>query len=221
METSLSVLYTANIAGNLSLLPALHTFIRQIKAQPIEDEATVRICASEQLPQRYLLVDIGGACTADVWHCDVTGGRSTLMVMDAMGYQAVNSSAYLNDESRVRLADSLMQLVAVDSDHPWSDEDVLITVGMSSPSHAKQGLQLDLAPAPSVQFEQGVLRLAEVQQGQVGMVRVGSIDGNGQLGILGRAIFTMPPQTHPDPTIAGTVDFVLSEADFYQRRKNN
>lgn len=218
METPLTILYTANIAGDLSLLPALHTFIRQVKAQPADDEDTVRICAAEMLPQRYLLVDLGGACAAEVWHCAVTGGRSTLMVLDAMGYRAANTTGYLAEDSRAKLEDNLMQLVPIDAMHAWSDDTLLITVDATGASQSRQALHLDLAPALATDFEQGILRLAAVQSGQLGMVRVASTNGNGQLTITGRAIFNMPPQTHPDPTIAGTVDFVISEAQFYQRQ---
>lgn len=219
METPLTLLYTANIGGDLSLLPALHTFIRQIKAQPVDDENTVRICATENLPQQYVLVDLGAACATDVWHCEVTGGRSALMVMDAMGYQAVNTTGYLSDESRAKLEDNLMQLVAVDTAHSWENDILHITVGAAGPSQSRHPLHLDLAPASAIGFEQGILRLASVQRGQVGMVRLNTAEGNGHLTVSGRAVFTMPPQTHPDPTIAGTVDFVLSEAQFYQRRR--
>ena len=114
MEKPLTLFYTANVRGQLDLLPRLHTFLRQLKAQPVDDEFTVMLCAVEPLQRQFLLLDLGAACADDVWHCAVTGGRSALIVMDAMGYQAANVSGYLTAEARTRLEANLLQLALLD-----------------------------------------------------------------------------------------------------------
>src|SRR5689334_10902814 len=117
MEKSLTILYTANIRGDLELLPRLYTLIRQLKAQPIVDEDEVMLCAIEPLARRTLLLDLGNSCAPDVWHCVETEGRSTLLVMDAMGYHATNVSGILTRESRAKLDANFLKIALVDESH--------------------------------------------------------------------------------------------------------
>src|SRR5688572_24616875 len=111
MDSPITLLYTHNLRGDLSLLPRLHTFIKQLKALEVDDEDDVMLCLVQPQTRRTLLIDLGGSCAPDVWHCAVTGGRSMLMVLDAMGYAAV-SAADLTPDAREKLADTAqMRLV--------------------------------------------------------------------------------------------------------------
>ncbi len=91
---NLSILYTANIRGDLALLPRLYTFLKSLQADlrqfAPEDESEVMLCAVQPRPVQTLLLDLGDSCAPDVWHCAATGGRSTLIALDAMGYHAAN-----------------------------------------------------------------------------------------------------------------------------------
>lgn len=212
---NLFILYTANLRGDLDLLPRLHTFIRQLKAQPVEDEAEVMLCAVEPVPARWLLLDLGGSCDAAVWHCAVTGGRSTLMVLDAMGYDAAQVS--LPAESRARLSANLLRLALVDGDHPWTSGDLLVTAGDRQQPQTDHRLRILLTPANATQLNGDTLHLVDVQAGQVGLAQVRLFP---PITLIAQAILDLPTSTPADPTISATVDFVLSEARYYQRRQS-
>lgn len=201
----LTILYTANIRGDLDLLPRLYTFITRLR---------------QRVEGRVLLLDAGNACTHEIWHCEVTGGRSTLLVLDAMGYHAANVNGFLNSAGREKLAENLLKLALVDDADGWSEDGVLVTANDHAPTQAHD-LHIILAPGESTVLERKTLYLATVEQGEVGRVQVSSVDGNGRLAITQQAVETLPSGTPPEPTIAATVDFVLSEARYYQGRRGD
>ena len=95
----LTVLYTHNLRGDLDLLPRLYTLLQRLRSAA---------------PGPCVLVDLGASCVPDVWPCNVTGGRSTLFVLDAMNYQAARVSDVLSPESLEQLApQTMMALVDV------------------------------------------------------------------------------------------------------------
>lgn len=185
MEASL--VYTCNIGGNLQLLPRLHTFIRQLRTGAI-------------------LVDLGGACAPDIWHCDVTEGRSTLMVLDAMGYDL--AYAPLTSESRSKLQDQIM-MGLVDETHPITLKSILFTT-----ESRHEGDEVIVLPAETTAYKDNTLHLAAIQAGEVGVIHV-----HGDK--LKQMIHRIPDGITPDPSISGTVEFVLSEARYFQRKKRH
>jgi hypothetical protein len=200
----LTVLYTANLRGDIERLPRLYTCLRQLQTQ-----ATGRI----------LLLDAGEACAAGVWHCDVTRGRSMLLALDAMGYHAANATGYLTAAGRVKLAENLLNIAVLMEGEVWEQDGVAVTT--DDPPSQAQPLHIALTPASETRLDQHTLHLATINAGQVGAVHIGPAAGNGRLAILQTAIHTLPPTTLPDPTIAATVEFVLSEARYYQRRQDS
>lgn len=68
-----TILYTASLSGQLTLLPTLFTRIQMEKSR-----------ASGPT----LLVDMGRSCAPDTWICTATRGIGMLVAMDAMGYDA-------------------------------------------------------------------------------------------------------------------------------------
>jgi hypothetical protein len=193
------ILYTANIRGKLDLLPRLHTFMRRLRAQPVEDEEAVMICAVEQLLPQNLLLDLGNSCAPETWHCAATEGRSTLIVLDAMGYDAANVEGLLTEAARQRLRENFIRMALVEG----------------TPLE-REGLHIHLKPAAATRLDGNALALAGVNAGQVGLARVGKLGGRWTL--FEQEVLTVPPETPPDATIAGAVDFVLGEARLYQRR---
>ena len=121
METPLTVFYTCDLRGDLDALPRMQTFLRQLKALYGED--AVRVCADDPAPPggRFLLLDIGGSCAPDVWHCDASGGRSMPVALDGMGYHAINVSGFFAPDAREKIGGSI-QIALVDDDHP-ADKD--------------------------------------------------------------------------------------------------
>ena len=228
---NLSILYTANIRGDLTLLPRLYTFIRSLQAdirrfEP-EDEAEVMLCAVQPKPLQTLLLDLGDSCADDVWHCAATGGRSTLIGLDAMGYHAANVTGILLPESRDKLAANVMSMGLVDSEHPWQLNNLYMTalsgqeIGDSYTQHSAlstQPLHISLTPAITTRLALNTLHLARVETGQVGTAYIGGMDS--QPNLLADAVFDLPADTPPDPTISGTVDFVTNEARFFSRKRD-
>lgn len=200
--------------GDLELLPKLYSFIRQLKAY-YSSEAVVQVCSLDpaQAPGRVLLLDLGESCALDVWHCDVSDGRSTLVVLDGMGYDAarVADAAAKRDQMGGGIGIAL-----VDADNPHAIDDVWLTADpRSGESHS--GLQIVLSPADETQLDGNVLSLAAVERGQVGAAQLTQISGRWSL--TSSDIHDLPRRTLPDPTIAASVEFVLSEARYAQQRK--
>ncbi len=218
MEKPLVALYTANLRGDLDLLPRLHTFIRQLKSQSPDVEHDVMVCMVEPVSYRTLLLDLGNSCAAGVWHCDLTGGRSTLMVMDAMGYHAANVAGFLSADGRAKL-EGQVSVALVDVAHTWQQDDIFVTNGTrrGEPPLRPYSLHIALTPATSTRVDGNTLHLASVNAGQVGMAQVASVAGKPTL--MAHEVFDLPPSTLPDPTIAATVEFVVGEARYYEKKR--
>jgi hypothetical protein len=214
MDTPLTLLYTHNLRGDLSLLPRLHTFIKQLKALEVDDEDDVMLCLVQPQTRRFVLIDLGGSCAPDVWHCAVTGGRSMLMVLDAMGYAAV-SAADLTPDARAKLADSA-QMGLIDAAHRWESDGVIAATTRQPDPGA---FQIVLQPGDNLRLDGRIVYPRGLNAGQVGVAHFSFVLGQPYL--IAESVFTMPPGTAPDATIAGMVDFVTSEARHYQRRQGS
>ncbi len=201
---SLTLLYTANIAGDLALLPRLFTFLQQLKADS---------------RQPALLLDLCGSCADDVWHCRETGARSTLMALDAMGYHAANVAGTLDDRNHEELADQVT-LGLVDAGRDWlyrapPVSDGSISVRLRARADAAR-LQIVLSPAERTAIEGNAVYLGAVSAGQVGEALV---DLQEAPTLITARVHVMPPDTPPNPSIAGTVEFIEQEARLLARKR--
>ncbi|MBZ0304089.1 MAG: hypothetical protein K8J31_30415 [Anaerolineae bacterium] len=202
MEQTLTIFYTANLRGDLNLLPRLYILLRRLK---------------QEAGSPTLLLDAGRACDDSVWHCAATGGRSTLLVLDAMGYTAANVSGYLTPAGRTQLTNNLLGMALLDQGDRWENEQVVITAREASIA-APGKVHIVLACDEHTALNQGTLRLGTVETGQVGVIRLSSASGTGHLSLLRDNVLTLPSATPPDPTIAGTIEFVLAEARYHRRK---
>ncbi len=223
METPLTLLYTAHLRGDLARLPRLYSFLRQLKAYYTSEEV-VQVCSLDpaQPPGRTLLLDLGDSCAPEVWHCQVTGGRSTLVVLDGMGYDA----AAVEDASQLKaqMGESV-RLALVDADTPRMIEDMVISLfdndeggsGLASQAARPYSLEIRLTPAEATRLDGDRLTLGDVAAGQVGaaqLIRVGD-----RWSLARHELHDLPHRALPDPTIAASVEFVLSEARYAQKRR--
>ena len=221
METSLTVLYTANLRGDLDLLPRMYSFVRQLKAYFSEE--AVQLCPDDPAPAtlegRTVLLDLGESCAADAWHCQVTGGRSTLVVLDSMGYDAANVSGFLAPEGRAKL-DGMVRVALVDEQHPFDDDWLHLRTAQDKSRRRAASTERDItilmSPAKATTYADNVLSLAPVTAGQIGVARVCLKKIPYELEET--LVFDLPRRSPPDPTIAGIVDFVTSEARFVQKK---
>lgn len=207
----LSIFYTANIRGDLDVLPRLYTFIKALRGQ---GEPAVRPDDARD-DNRFLLLDLGESCAPEVWHCAVTGGRSALIVLDAMGFHAARAG--LDAAARDRLRANLLAMALVDDDHPWQENNVLVTSdpGRGGSETLPYALQIALSPASETRLDGRTLWLAGVKTAQVGVVQVNDVPA-----LIHHAVYDLPSTTLPDPTITAAVDFVLSEARQLQRKSS-
>ncbi len=198
--TPFTLLYTAHLRGDLDRLPRLFTLLRTLRAE---------------FSPRYLL-DLGDSCTPDVWHCAVTEGRSMPIALDALGYTAMNVAS-LSASSRAKLVDQLTTAL-VDADHPHITDAVHFAL---HPVSDADGLQVLLAPADQTTLDPDLRRLAlqAVNADQVGVVRVQINPESGLPELHSTEVRVLLPETPPDATIAGVVDFVVSEARYLQKRQ--
>lgn len=198
METPLTILYTCSLRGALDTLPRLYTFLktlRQTAARPGD---------------HILLLDLGGSCAPEVWPCAVTEGRSTLVALDGMGYHAANVQGALSPSSRAKL-EAQVTMALVDDAHPHVWGAALLSSRII-PLPAAHSLGVTLAPAARTGLQDGWLSLARVSGAQVGVARVTGAQVHAE-------ICPLPPAAPPDPTIAGVVDFIRSEARYYENRR--
>lgn len=200
---SLALLYTANIAGDLALLPRLFTFLQRLKSA---------------LGQPALLLDLGGSCADSAWHCRETGGRSTLIALDGMGYHAANVAGGIDRVQRDKLAPQVT-LGLVDTGRDWlhrpppaADQAIRVTL---APRVNSDRLQICLAPAEATRIEGKIVYLGAVSAGQVGEA---VLKLRGEPALVAARLHEMPPDTPPNPSIAGTVEFVEQEARLFDRR---
>lgn len=206
-----TILYTANIRGELDLLPRLYTFIKELRSR---GNLSGRPPFDRADHNRFLLLDLGHSCAPEVWHCSVTGGRSALLVLDAMGFHAARTD--LDAASRERLRGNLLGLALLDDEHPRQENDILITAhGRGEPPVRPCTLHIVLAPANETRLDGRTLLLAGVEQGQIGVAQVSD-----EPALLHHAVHDLPAAVLPDPTITAAVDFVLSEARQAQRKNS-
>lgn len=199
----LTLFYTCNLRGNLHKLPRLYTFLQRLK---------------QQHASKPLLLDTGNACSDAVWHCELTGGRSTLVVLDGMGYHAASVSGYLQPEQRYKLQNAISTGM-VDAEHNWRyhvppvrDEGVVVA-GQQTPALR---LCIVAAPAEETRLQQGTLYLQEIAAFDVGIVR---LDLQTTPDITAFQVETMPAGLPPDATIAASVEFVEDEARYLQKKQ--
>src|SRR5690606_1109253 len=121
---------------DLPLLPRMYSFIKPLRAHYSEESET--LCEGDPAPAnplgKVLLLQLGDSCSPDVWHCEVTGGRSTLAVLDGMGYDAADVHGVRADDAREKLGD-MLRLALVAESHEWKREGIVVT---STPSENEE-----------------------------------------------------------------------------------
>lgn len=200
---NLSLLYSANLRGDIALLPQLFTFMQRLKPQ--EGPGS-------------LILDLGNACDDAARHCRQTGGRSMLIALDGMGYHAANIAGALDARNR-KLVDTQVTMALVDDANDWryrtpplEDTGIWLTL---KPNSRSARLQICLAPDERTRLDGNVLFLRDVCAGQVGTV---SVDLRRSPRVTDSAIHDLPPDTPPNPSIAGAIEFIESEARLFHSR---
>ena len=200
MAESLTLLYTQDLGGDFNQAAQLGRWLREIRA-------------SFARGKRVLLLDLGNASAEDSWHHRLTGGRSTLFVLDALGFHAVNACGTVHGVISPALQEGF-RMAILGPGGEFCDErgerPIRCVVGPAPTRKAGEALCLSLSPAAETQLSDGVLSLERVPGGCVGRLELWLGDSGAQ--ILESAVHPLPPRLQPEPSITATIELVLAEA---------
>lgn len=200
--STVTLLYTANLRGELALLPRLFSLIQGERRSG--GEVT-------------WLVDLGDTCALDSWVCCATEGRAPFLVLESMGYDGVviggPEGVPIPPSSLRRLAGTLAMAILI-----WSRATPL----------RKRGITVTVAPGDvPVPDGQPAIRV-DRSTGALPAPGARPVLGDVPQGCLARVDLAWPawtvqaarhlavtPDTPPDPTIAAIVELVESEASAY------
>lgn len=200
MAESLTILYTQNLRGNFNLAAHLGRWLRDLRTQYAAG-------------MRTLLLDLGNASDPTSWHHQLTVGRSTLFVLDAMGYHAINASGTIEGTLAPALREAY-RLAILSPESDWWDErgEFKVHCIVSELPHQSEesALGISLTPASETQLASGFLRLSHLPAGSVGRVQLRLEENNAEM--VEQEEHPLPDDILPEPSISATVDFVLSEA---------
>lgn len=199
--SSVTLLYTANIKGDLHLLPRLFTLIQ-----------VVRRAAEGPV----FLFDVGDTCARDAWVCRATQGRAPFLVLDSMGYDGAmigggEEVPIPPSALRLLVGDMLMKAIIWDRTKPLTKQGITLTVAPGSAD-----VQADSGPVIRANRSSSALPaphdsppvLGDTAQGTVAAVKM-----HWPAWTVAEAYtVAISEHTPPDPTIAAVVDLVESEA---------
>jgi hypothetical protein len=156
----------------------------------------------DSAPGTVLLMDVGRAWSANSWICQMTENRAPYIALDAMGYDAAFVDGLSPTEFDKVNAQVQTQLVVSGVQFNF----VLDAVGLSFVPDES---------ASEATMQSARVRLPMPSQGTIHHLR---------LDVIGQTIaqqHTIPIDATilPDPTIAGAVDFIVSEARYYQKKR--
>ncbi|MBK8020271.1 MAG: hypothetical protein IPK19_02315 [Chloroflexi bacterium] len=128
-----------------------------------------------------------------------------LMALDGLGYNAASVSGFLSEAARQKVEQmgAIVRLALHTVNQPVNHD----------------GLRIGLVPGEATTLDaEDWLRLAAVTHGEVGVAHLDREGGAWRLASSG--IYRLPPGQLPDPTIAGMVEFILAEADYARKRRD-
>jgi len=204
---TVTLLYTANLGGDIWLLPRLFTLIsreRQTANGPV------------------LLLDLGDTCSIDSWVCRATEGRAPLLVLDSMGYDAAWIGGPEKTPIPLRSLEKLygqmmMPLIAWGSDYHLTKRGqtfALYSGDPVPPGQERYRVRIDRSVHVLPDSTDPVLTLGDVPKGSLARVDVRLPEWT-----LSAAQMTLlPPGTPPDPTITAIVELVEGEARYYAQQ---
>jgi hypothetical protein len=223
--TSLTLIYTAALAGQLELLPRLFTRIEQERAA---------------VNGPVILIDLGQACRAETWICEATQGRGMLVAMDAMGYDAFHIGPRDALYTRPELVEQIRQIILTPlAAGPWMAPvnrgklklllvNALNLTQIAAAQDAQVDLIVGLRLGDSAQIEASwrdphrllLLDGGLIESGPLlGRLDITLVPEPPYIGIMNQAALLLSPDLIPNPTITGVVEFVQSEAYYAERKR--
>jgi hypothetical protein len=183
----LDVFVTANMQGDLDMLPRLYTAIRR---------------ARELVPNTALLIDTGRAWSAESWVCTATENRAPYFALDAMGYDAAFADGLSLAEFDKLRGELQMQLLASEAQFDYALNGVNLSFGVATNTDAAS-------------MQSGLVRVPMPTRG---LILHMTLDAQT---ITQQTVLRLTDAHLPDPTIAGAVEFIVSEARYYQKKREH
>ena len=197
----LTVLYTANLAGQLDLLPKLFSLIQQER---------------QEASGPVFLVDLGDTCVVESYLCRETQGRAPFIVLDGIGYDA----AVIGGPEKTPIPVSALRSLGGRMVMP-------VVIWNRTREFTKRGIAFMLAPGAQEQAVDSN-QIIRVDRSVVGPGEVGTsppVLYDVPQGVLGRVDIAvddwcvhaashieMTPELPPDSIVGTLLDFVAHEA---------
>jgi 2',3'-cyclic-nucleotide 2'-phosphodiesterase (5'-nucleotidase family) len=205
--STVTLLYTANLRGDLALLPRLFTMIQHERR------------ASEGL---VLLLDLGDTCSVESWVCQATQGRAPFLVLDGMGYDAVliggpEKVPIPPPSLRMVAASMVMAVVVWNRARPLTRRGITVTIapGAAPLPDRSPAIRVDRSTQALPDAHDPVVTLGDVAHGHLARVDLAWPEWTVQAARL----LAVSPDVPADPTIAALVEFVESEARHYAQNR--
>lgn len=204
--TKLNILFTANLQGNFGVLPYLATTLRIARMQ-----------SSAEISRPTLVLDLGGAWSAENWLCRATENRAPYLILDAMGYTVARADGL--DVGGILGLRPSVQVVLLDDSvaFKWRKDDITLNIGRPAQTPAVRWALANEKPTLPEQW------YAE-NEGQILLYPPPDY--------VGKLVIEYPSLTiieseqlpiranRPDPSILEMVKFVEQEARAYQERQS-
>jgi hypothetical protein len=202
-SSTVTLLYTANLRGDLALLPRLFTLIqheRRASGGPV------------------LLLDLGDTCSVESWVCRATQGRAPFLVLDGMGYDAVliggpERVPIPPPSLRVLAANMVMAVVVWNRARSLTKRGITLTIapGNAPPPDTSPAIRVDRSTHALPEAHDPVVTLGDVAHGHLARVDLAWPEWT----VQSARLLAVSPDVPADPTIAALVEFVESEARDY------
>jgi 2',3'-cyclic-nucleotide 2'-phosphodiesterase (5'-nucleotidase family) len=198
--STITLLYTANLRGELALLPRLFTLIQH------ERRASAGL---------VLLLDLGDTCSLESWACRATQGRAPFLVLDGMGYDVVliggPEKVPIPPSALRKLAGNLvMDVVVWNRARSLTRRRITVTIapGAAPLTHDGPVIRIDRSTDALPEIDDPGVTLGDVAHGVLSRVDLAWPEWT----VQSAHTLAVSPEVPPDPTVAALVDFVESEA---------
>ena len=198
----LTVLYTANLAGKLDILPRMFSLIQRER---------------QSVSGTVFLVDLGDTCVVESPLCRGTEGRGPFIVLDGMGYDV----AIVGGPEKTPIPPSalralggrmVMPVVIWNRAREFTRRDVSFWLAPGAPKDLPNGARV-IRVDRSVEGpgEVGALPvLFDVQQAVLGRMSIDVEDWC----ITSASHIRLTPDMQPDPVVGTLIDFVVEQARY-------
>lgn len=205
----MTLLYTAHLAGEVTLLPRLFTLIKQ-----------ERRTASGPV----ILLDLGDTCSVEAWICQATQGRAPFLVLDSMGYDG----AVIGGPEQVPIPPLSLR-------HLLNNVTMPVILWNRACQITRRHITFTIAPGNAPLSDQGPgVRIDRSKETLPDATDLGPTLGDVAQGVLARVDIAWPewiikstclirvePETPADQTIAAVVELVENEARYYAQQGGN